>query len=86
MPGLHVSFGEYIQQHLKLTQEESDALRRRYWQRYGATLLGLVKHHGGGRRRTSCTTRTCCRGWRRRCAAMRTTSPRCGGCAGASSS
>jgi putative hydrolase of the HAD superfamily len=46
MPGLHVSFGEYIQQHLKLTQEESDALRRRYWQRYGATLLGLVKHHG----------------------------------------
>ena len=23
-----------------------DALRRRYWQRYGATLLGLVRHHG----------------------------------------
>jgi putative hydrolase of the HAD superfamily len=46
LPGLHVSFGEYIQQHLKLTQDESDALRRRYWQRYGATLLGLVKHHG----------------------------------------
>jgi putative hydrolase of the HAD superfamily len=46
MPGLHLSFGEYIQQHLQLTREESDALRRRYWQRYGATLLGLVKHHG----------------------------------------
>jgi putative hydrolase of the HAD superfamily len=46
LPGLHVSFGEYIQQHLQLTQEQSDALRRRYWQRYGATLLGLVKHHG----------------------------------------
>jgi putative hydrolase of the HAD superfamily len=46
MPGLHRSFGEYIQQHLQLTQAESDALRRRYWQRYGATLLGLVKHHG----------------------------------------
>ena len=46
MPGLHVSFGEYIQQHLQLTAQESDALRRRYWQRYGATLLGLVKHHG----------------------------------------
>ncbi len=45
MPGLHVAFGQYIQQHLQLTQEESDALRRRYWQRYGATLLGLVKHH-----------------------------------------
>jgi putative hydrolase of the HAD superfamily len=46
MPQLHVSFGEYIQQHLRLTKEESDALRRRYWLRYGATLLGLVRHHG----------------------------------------
>ncbi len=46
MPGLHVSFGEYIQQHLRLTKDESDALRRKYWLRYGATLLGLVKHHG----------------------------------------
>jgi len=46
LPGLHVSFGEYIQQHLQLTAQESEALRRRYWQRYGATLLGLVKHHG----------------------------------------
>jgi putative hydrolase of the HAD superfamily len=45
MPGLHVSFGQYIQQHLQLSQEESDALRRKYWLRYGATLLGLVKHH-----------------------------------------
>ena len=46
LPGLHVSFGEYIQQHLLMTRGEADALRRRYWQRYGATLLGLVKHHG----------------------------------------
>jgi putative hydrolase of the HAD superfamily len=45
MPGLHRSFGDYIQQHLCMTKEQSDALRRRYWQRYGATLLGLVKHH-----------------------------------------
>jgi putative hydrolase of the HAD superfamily len=45
LPGLHMSFGAYIQQHLQLTQEESDALRRKYWLRYGATLLGLVKHH-----------------------------------------
>ncbi len=45
MPGLHIAFGQYIQQHLGLTQDESDALRRRYWLRYGATLLGLVRHH-----------------------------------------
>jgi putative hydrolase of the HAD superfamily len=46
MPQLQVSFGEYIQAHLGLTEQQSDALRRRYWQRYGATLLGLVRHHG----------------------------------------
>ena len=26
-PGLHLSFGDYIQQHLNLTQAQSDALR-----------------------------------------------------------
>jgi putative hydrolase of the HAD superfamily len=46
MPQLHVSFGQYIREHLRLSQEDSDALRRRYWLRYGATLLGLVRHHG----------------------------------------
>jgi putative hydrolase of the HAD superfamily len=36
----------YIVRELGLTREEADALRRRYWLRYGATLLGLVRHHG----------------------------------------
>jgi putative hydrolase of the HAD superfamily len=35
----------YLQQHLHLDEAEAGALRRRYWQRYGATLLGLIKHH-----------------------------------------
>jgi putative hydrolase of the HAD superfamily len=46
MPALAESFGVYIMRELGLSQDESDALRRRYWLRYGATLLGLVKHHG----------------------------------------
>jgi putative hydrolase of the HAD superfamily len=46
MGELHLSFGQYIEQHLGLTKAESDALRRRYWLKYGATLLGLVRHHG----------------------------------------
>ena len=46
MPGIHEAMGAYIQQHLGLTHEQSNALRRRYWQRYGATLLGLIRHHG----------------------------------------
>jgi len=46
MPGIHEAMGAYIQTHLGLTQEQSSALRRRYWLRYGATLLGLIRHHG----------------------------------------
>jgi len=37
---------DYIVRELSITEAEADALRRRYWQRYGATLLGLVRHHG----------------------------------------
>jgi putative hydrolase of the HAD superfamily len=46
MKHLHVSMNAYIEQHLGLTADDASALRRRYWQWYGATLLGLVKHHG----------------------------------------
>ncbi len=45
MGELHVSMGDYIEEHLSLSRPDSDALRRKYWQRYGATLLGLVRHH-----------------------------------------
>lgn len=34
-----------IQQILHLSPTEADVLRRKYWLRYGATLIGLVKHH-----------------------------------------
>jgi putative hydrolase of the HAD superfamily len=46
MPGIHVAMGEYMQRELHLSAEEAQALRRRYWEAYGATLLGLVRHHG----------------------------------------
>jgi putative hydrolase of the HAD superfamily len=39
------AMGDYIVRHLGLSPAQSDALRRRYWQRYGATLLGLIRHH-----------------------------------------
>jgi putative hydrolase of the HAD superfamily len=42
---LHVAMGEYIGAHLDLSPEAAGALRRRYWLRYGATLLGLVRHN-----------------------------------------
>lgn len=40
------SMTDYIVRELALSEADADALRRRYWQRYGATLLGLVRHHG----------------------------------------
>lgn len=35
----------YVERHLGLTRPEADLLRRDYWRRYGATLLGLMRHH-----------------------------------------
>ncbi len=46
MGELHVSMTAYVAQHVGLSSEEASALRRHYWMRYGATLLGLVRHHG----------------------------------------
>jgi putative hydrolase of the HAD superfamily len=49
----HASFGpmnramtEFVATHLGLSEEDASALRQHYWHRYGATLLGLVRHHG----------------------------------------
>jgi putative hydrolase of the HAD superfamily len=42
---LHQSMNTYIQRELQLTPDQASAMRFRYWQRYGATLLGLIKHH-----------------------------------------
>jgi len=44
--GINERMTAYIEIELGLSNADADALRRRYWQRYGATLLGLVRHHG----------------------------------------
>ena len=36
----------YIHEHLGVDRDEATRIRQDYWQRYGATLLGLVRHHG----------------------------------------
>ncbi len=46
LPEVSAAMGHYIRRELGLSPEGADALRRQYWRRYGATLLGLVKHHG----------------------------------------
>jgi putative hydrolase of the HAD superfamily len=46
MPGIHEAMNAYMQRELRLSPDAAASLRRTYWQRYGATLLGLVRHHG----------------------------------------
>ena len=43
---VNISMTSYIVDHLGVDDAAADELRRRYWLRYGATLLGLVRHHG----------------------------------------
>jgi putative hydrolase of the HAD superfamily len=45
-PHINRSMTAYLQDALGLTEPEATELRRHYWQRYGATLLGLMRHHG----------------------------------------
>jgi putative hydrolase of the HAD superfamily len=37
---------DYVERHLAVDRSEANRLRTLYWKRYGATLLGLVRHHG----------------------------------------
>jgi len=43
---LSLSMRAYVQRELQLGPEQAIELQRGYWRRYGATLLGLVRHHG----------------------------------------
>ncbi|MCB1956796.1 MAG: pyrimidine 5'-nucleotidase [Rhodocyclaceae bacterium] len=45
-PSINRRMTAYIQRHLALDEPAAQALRERYWRRYGATLTGLVLHHG----------------------------------------
>ncbi len=45
-PRINAAMASYVAELLGLPGDEADALRTHYWRRYGATLLGLVRHHG----------------------------------------
>ncbi len=45
-PHINRSMTAYLQQHLGLDEQAAGELRVHYWQRYGATLSGLMRHHG----------------------------------------
>jgi putative hydrolase of the HAD superfamily len=43
---IDVRMTDFVRRRLDLTREQADRLRLDYWRRYGATMLGLVRHHG----------------------------------------
>ncbi|MBI3369157.1 MAG: HAD-IA family hydrolase [Burkholderiales bacterium] len=45
-PALNRAMAEYVRRELAIDDETSQQLRHHYWLRYGATLIGLVRHHG----------------------------------------
>ncbi|MCC7182855.1 MAG: Phosphoglycolate phosphatase [Rhodocyclaceae bacterium] len=45
-PRINQSMTAYMAQQLRLSEHQAAALRVHYWHRYGATLLGLIRHHG----------------------------------------
>ena len=45
-PHINRSMREYIERHLGLDAAQATSLRQDYWERYGATLQGLMRHHG----------------------------------------
>lgn len=42
----NVAMNDYMVRHLGLDHADAARLRLHYWNHYGATLLGLVRHHG----------------------------------------
>ena len=47
-PQMDRAMTAYVQRALGLDEAAAGALRQEYWRRYGATLLGLMRHHGTG--------------------------------------
>lgn len=45
-PHINRAMTRYLMDSLALDEAGANDLRIRYWHRYGATLLGLVRHHG----------------------------------------
>ncbi|MEI7843531.1 MAG: pyrimidine 5'-nucleotidase [Gallionellaceae bacterium] len=45
-PHINRSMTAYLQENLQLSEDAANEMRMDYWQRYGATLSGLIKHHG----------------------------------------
>ena len=45
-PSMHGQINEYLKRHFGVDDAGANAMRQTFWQRYGTTLNGLMRHHG----------------------------------------
>jgi len=45
-PEINVGMTAAVMESLNVDEQTAHALRTKYWRRYGATMIGMVKHHG----------------------------------------
>lgn len=45
-PRIDRAMTDFVARHLGVDEHEASALRLHYWRRYGATMLGMIRHHG----------------------------------------
>jgi putative hydrolase of the HAD superfamily len=45
-PSMHEQINDYLKRHFGVDDAGADAMRQTFWQRYGTTLNGLMRHHG----------------------------------------
>jgi putative hydrolase of the HAD superfamily len=45
-PAMHAQMNEYLRRRFGLDEEGANGMRRFFWERYGTTLRGLMRHHG----------------------------------------
>lgn len=45
-PSMHVQMNDYLKRHFGLDDEAANEMRHFFWQRYGTTLKGLMRHYG----------------------------------------
>ena len=45
-PSMHARMNEYLMRHFGVNEEGANEMRRFFWERYGTTLRGLVRHYG----------------------------------------
>ena len=45
-PSMHEQINGYLKRHFGVDDAGADAMRQTFWQRYGTTMNGLMRHHG----------------------------------------